>query len=363
VDGFDDQTIRIQATSGNPLRAEYAYESAFSLTVEGWDDEPWHHYGSDVQTSGWSDLGGGIYSKTLNYTSIGRPLVTTMTQTIGDRSDWWYKLVPATVATTPGVGEYGYASNVCYVRLPGDADPNGHTIEVPRRNYCWRAIGAGRLTVRDFVHRASIVGNSIVGLSTNPDGTGYMTMEDGLSEYGGTLGGCVMAGGKFESLICRRVEAYRSDNDGFNIKAPVPGGAANLAQLYDCDGSYNGDLVNASAQGASAHESSVMELHGGRYDYNVSGGMVSIDTSINRLIGDGPDGAVYMENNMRLGNTGGTITAQAACAWMDTTTGSVTGPVYVRNNQGVGVRVATVSAVTGLSNIVSTGNGAADVIA
>ena len=364
IDGFDDQIIRLSAPVTNPLRSEVIYNSGFDVVVEGWDREPWYHYGSEVHTSGWASLGGGIYSKTIGASVIGKPLVSTIPQTIGDRSNWWYRLLDSTSGTaTPSEGQFGYTGGVCYVRLPDDENPNNHTIEIPRRNTCWQVFGMGRVTLRDAVNRAGFLANTLVGLSTSPDGAGNMTLEDCLSEYGGSAVGGVGAGGKFESLICRRVKAYRNENDGFNIKCPLKGGSSGVADLYDCEGSYNGDITNQSSQGASAHDVSTMNIYGGRYDWNVSGGMVSIETSINNLIGNGADGAVYMEHNMRLGNVGGTITNQAACGWLESTTGAVTGPVFVRNNLGVGVRVATPGAVSGISNIVSTGNGAADIIA
>ncbi len=360
VDGFQGGVIRLKTpTDALTVRVQTDYTSAFDVTIEPWEDEDdYKMYGSAQHTSGWADQGGGVWSKSLGYTLIGPIVVPTMTETVGDVSTWFLKLLPnVATPTTPAAGEYGYTGGTAYVHLPDGEVPNDHTLEVPRINFSLFTNGAGKLTAKKGIFRYHVVAGTMVGQSTQPDGSGYMDLYDCLHQYGENGPSST---GKFELLRCFRCVSQRHANDGYNIHAPVPGGAATLAELFDCDGSYNGDVQNASAQGCSAHEACTLDVYGGTYNYNVSGGQVSIDDAEVNLIADDPEwGAIMIENNMRLGNVGGTIQSQAACAWMDNCSGSVTGPVYVRNNQGIGVKVED-GTVTGLENIVSTGNGAPD---
>jgi hypothetical protein len=105
-----------------------------------------------------------------------------------------------------------------------------------------------------------------------------------------------------------------------------------------------------------------MIINGGRYNYNVSGGMVVINSARCDVHGDTVWGPVVMSDNMRLGNTVGTIASQGGIAWMDTSVGTVTGSVTVKNGKGVGKRRAAGAVVVGLSNIISTGNTLADAV-
>jgi hypothetical protein len=66
---------------------------------------------------------------------------------------------------------------------------------------------------------------------------------------------------------------------------------------------------------------------------------------------------------MRLGNTVGTIASQAGCAWLDNSTGTVTGPVEVTDGLGRGVRTVVAGAVAGAAVIVSARNAVADSLA
>lgn len=355
--GREGQVILVKAPESNPFRVEPAqFESTFDLTIKGWDSEPWHLYGSDIVT-GWASIGGGIYSKTLNYSTVSVATVTTMTETIVDKV-FNVKLKVAPVPAIPERGQIGYSGGVAYIRLPNDEDPNLHTIELARRNTGLRAYGFAKLIVEDMVGRNYLTAPLQVGLSTQPVGTGNLVARNCLLEYSGLNG--VNVAGQNELTECYNVESYAHTNDGFNHRRTSGNG---ILILNGCKGGYNGDFAGQSSQGASAHTDATMIINGGEYNYNVSGGMVSIDTSINDLHGDTEYGPVTMTGNMRLGNTSGTIANQASCAWMDNTTGTVTGSVTVSNGGGVGVRVNTASAVTGLSNIISDGNALPDVIA
>lgn len=354
--GLPDYVIKVHAPLETPLRQEVVYESTASLRIEGMTaNDPWYNYGSEV-VAGWTLVSGGIYSRTMvDWTLIQLGVVTTMFELVGDRQ-FQRKLLPnTTTPTTPAAGELGYVGGVLYVHLVGDVDPNLHVIEVAKRNTALRTRGKGSLTVRDMTGRYFLSAGVQNGLADNPAGTGNLIVEDCLVEYSANNG--IATAGQSELTTCTRVKAYRCANDGFNLHA-TSGGQTMV--LNNCEGSYNGDLAGQSAQGASNHEATTLIINGGRFNYNVSGGMVVINTARCDIHGDTVWGPVMMSDNMRLGNTAGAISNQGGVAWMDTSVGTVTGSVTVRNGQGVGVRRATLAVVTGLSNITSTNNALPD---
>jgi hypothetical protein len=157
------------------------------------------------------------------------------------------------------------------------------------------------------------------------------------------------------------VKTRRIGNDGFNFHATA--GLKPRAVLNDCDGSYSGHVAGDSAQGASNHEQTIMVLNGGRFDRNVSGGMVVIDDAVCDIHGDTSYGSVSMARNMRLGNTVGTIASQVGCAWLDNSTGTVTGTVEVTDGLGRGVRTEAAGAVKGVEAILSARNAVPDALA
>lgn len=354
--GLPDYEIRIVAPESNPLRQEVTFDTSLNVTLSGVDNEPWHIYGSEIHTGGFSGAG-PVYSKTISYTSVMQVVVTTLTETVADRDDFYFKLVQNTdTPTTPAAGQYGYSDGVIYVRMPDDSNPNLHKIEISRRNFGVATIGFGLLTVNDCVARYCMINGISCGQSSQPAGTGFMTVNNSLVEYcaNGGVGGT----GRNELITCNNVKAYRISNDGFNQHAPT-GGAGKMV-LNSCHGSYCGDKAGQSAQGASNHETTTMIINGGTYNHNVSGGMVVIENARCDIHGDTVYGAVVMDGNMRLGNTAGTIANQAGCAWLDSSLGTVTGSVTVRNGLGIGVKRASTASVEGIDLITSVNNAFPD---
>jgi hypothetical protein len=358
--GLPDWEIRVHAPATAPLRQEAVYESSLALTIRAADPaQPFHIRGSDV-VSGWAGAG-PVYSKALGASSIGPVIVTTMTETIGAESFDFILMPTAGTQTAPAAGEYGFASGTVYVRLPGDVSPASHTIEVGRRNTCIATRGFGKLTIRDVDARGTIVTPILNGLTGQPVGSGHLEVVDAFLGYTSRQGNGLAATGQSEMTVATRVKVRRAGNDGFNLHATA--GLVATMILNGCDSSYNGHFVGDSAQGASNHENTRMVLNGGRFDYNVSGGMVVINDAVCDIHGDTEYGAVTMRHNMRLGNTVGTIADQAGCAWLDNSTGTVSGPVEVTDGLGRGVKVKTAGAVAGLGSVLSTRNAVADSIA
>lgn len=354
--GLPDWVIRVTAPESAPLRQEITYESTLDLYIEGEGNEPWAIYGADSLSNAWGGVG-PVYSKTLNYTALTQVVVTSLAETIAGKVFHPKLLENAATPTTPAAGEFGYSAGVLYVRLWDSSAASLHTFEVARRNTCISTIGFGLLTLTKPIGRHSLVNNLHNGRFGQPLGTGRLHVIDGLVEY--SVNGGVGAAGQNEETICTRTQAYRTANDGFNLHALA---GAGYMELRDCDGCANGDKAGQSAQGASNHESTHLVIKGGRFNGNVSGGMVVIDSARCDLIGDSEYGPITMTGNMRLGNTPGPVSAQAACAWMDTTTGSVSGDVTVRDGLGVGVRKSASAGVTGIGLISSVGNAMPDII-
>lgn len=358
--GLPDWLIRVRAPASSPVRQEVTFETSMNVIVEGWDDEPWHAYGSEKLQGGWTGPG-PVYSRALTATTVGTVIVTDMTETIGDKNFLTKLRANTSLPTTPNTGEWGYSGGRLYVRLPDDSDANAHTFEWARRNTCIATKGFGRLTIRDVDARYAIVSPILNGTTGQPAGTGWLTVEDFFVGYTGHAGNGITGTGQWEDLTVTNGVIRRVGNDGLNAHATV--GLSPLLTANGVDSSYNGDHAGQSSQGASNHEGTRMILNGGRYDWNVSGGMVVIDQARCDIHGDTPFGPVLMRHNMRLGNTFGTISGQAGCAWLNDSVGTVTGPVTVSDGLGVGVKVEKSGAVAGAGNITSVRNALPDSIA
>jgi hypothetical protein len=353
--GLDDWVIKVRAPVSSPLRQEIVYESTMLLQVEGLDDEPWHIYGSDTISAVWSGTG-PVYSKNLGYTLLTQVVVTSLTETIGGRSFHPKLLINTDTPTQPRQGEFGYQNGIVYVRLWDDSAASLHTFEIARRNTCLGTIGFGLLTVKNIVARHALVNCVHNGRFGQPEGTGKLHVLDSLIEY--SVNGGVGAAGQNEETICTRVESYRVANDAFNVHALTGLG---YMELNACKGKYSGDKAGQSAQGASCHEATRLVINGGEFGWSVSGGMVAVENSRCDIHGDTPYGPVLIDRSMRLGNTPGPVALQAGCAWLDATSGSVTGDVTVSNGLGAGVKAG--ASVVGAHLIKSINNALPDVFA
>lgn len=354
--GLPDYEIKIRAPENNPLRQEVIFNTSRNVYISGTDHEPWHIYGSEIHNSNWTQVSNNIYCKAMGYTSVSQVVVTSLNEKIVDRYFHVKLLQNIQTPTTPAPGEYGYVSGIIYVNMPDDSTPNTHTIEVSCRNFGVGTIGLGMLTVSDCVSRYAMIDGIHNGQSTQPENTGYLTVNNSLTEF------CVNAGvgtsGRNELTICNNVKSFRIGNDGFGAHAPT--GGEGLIVLNGCTGSYNGDVPGESAQGASNHERTKMIINGGTFNHNVSGGMVVIDYARCDIHGDTEYGPVVMDGNMRLGNTVGTIASQASCAWLNYSSGMITGDVTVKNGGGVGLRRGPAAEVIGIELIKSINNSLPD---
>lgn len=358
--GLPDWEILVRAPASAPVRQQLDVETSANLTIRSTGTEPWHIVGSEPIAGSWRQAG-RVWFRAFAATIVGTVVVTTYTETIGDR-EFHLKLRQNTeTPTTPGPGEYGYEDGVLFVRMPDDSDPGNHLFEAAKRNTCITTTGTGLLTLQNVDARYVIVSPILNGTTGKPVGSGRLLIEDSFIGYSGAAGNGVTGTGQNVETTCNRVTVHRAGNDGFNLHATA--GLSPAMVLNGCDGSYNGDTAGSSAQGASNHEETRLVINGGKFNYNVSGGMVVINDAVCDMHGDTSHGPIEMVGNMRLGNTAGTIAGQAAAAWLDNSTGTVTGRVLVTLNQGTGVRVARAGAVAGLASIESYANALPDAIA
>ena len=358
--GLPDWTIRVK-TGSMPMRDSLVHNSTERLIIEGWDDEPWEVYGSDRVTV-WENVSGPIWRSNINVTQTRRAVIVDMMETIGDKQFSMQLNNNTTTPTTPNEREMGYVAPWIYVHLPNGESPLDHVIEVARRNASFAATGFGSLCVRDMHSFYHLLGGINSGISTAYDNTGYLEVEDSRIMFADTG---VASLGKSDLVLCTRVEAWRCSNDGFGFHNPT--GGTGISKLFNCNGSYNGDgLSGESSQGASTHEYSRMEIYGGQYNWNTSGGMVSINNSFVKLDGTTEWGSIMMDHNLRNGYASAPI-SHGGCGWVQNCTGEVisngNGDITVQNTGGVGVISNTPGGVPGINNIRSINNALPDSIA
>jgi hypothetical protein len=355
--GLPEWVIRVSAPESQPIIGQLIYESSHELTIEGKSGEAWHARGGE-QLTGWS--GGPVYTKALTWTTVGTIVVRTMKITIGGVEYPVELTQNMSTPTTPAAGEWGYTGGTLYVRLPESANPAAHTIEGARFGSCLLTRGLGWLVVKNVNAQCAVGACLHNGLSGQPVGSGLLRVESSHTMFGEDGIG---ASGYSTETVCTNCTSQRNRNDGFNLHAANVKGENPKMVLNACTGEANGDKEGESSQGASNHEETHMIINGGSFNYNVSGGMVTVQKARCDIHGDTAFGAVTMNGNMRFGNTAGTIAAQAGCAWMETTTGEVTGSVSVTNGQGSGVKLVTHGNVSGINGIVTEGNALPNEIA
>ena len=328
--------VKVKAPATSPLReVVYIGTGVPSLRVEPMvDGDPWHLYGSTEVTSGWSAAGGGVYSRAASVQPISGVWVTSLTETIGDRTFILTLDENTSTPTTPGEGQYGWASNVLYVKLPSSADPGSHTIEV--------SSAAGATITSDC---AALELESAVLKFHNSGGvyatSGNITATDCVGSHGGNTRG-IWGTNSAANMRLTRCYGWRSANDGFNVHG------SGKTLLVDCDGSYNDD------EGASAHDTATMTVVGGRYAYNVQSGIGSVGSSVNIVTGD-----AQLVGNARNGSS---ETTSAGLMIYETATVQVSG-VTAQDNNGSGVRIEATATILGGLDGIKSGTGAGNDLA
>jgi parallel beta-helix repeat protein len=332
-------TIHIHAPEANPLLINTANShevfNAGNMALVPWPGESvW--YGENwlhEYTSGWNSEGGGVYSRT------DQPTTSILwIETMLDSNSFFTPLTSGGATTTPAAGTFGVSGGNLYVRLPGDADPNDHTIVQPRNTTTLRTQNAAKLEVRGGIIRYTR--SSIVFM----EGASQVTLRDCVLEY--ALANCAEVS---NAATGAQLTAYNSiarravTNDGWNIHSNDTPGQQAVFRLYNCEGAYCGD------EGVSPHENSELYINGGRYHHNGQSGLAAVDESVIEV-----RNARFDHNNLTsVPDAGGILL-------LNTSNGTIEN-CQVDNNNGPGLNCATSGdvVVTGLNSF---DNADADVL-
>jgi hypothetical protein len=337
-------TLYLDAPESDPFRTAFNLNVARRIVLDATDRRnPWHWYGTTKYTSGWTSAGGNVWYQTI---STGSPLldtnptapifITTMTD-----GSFYASLSPVGDTTTPGQGEYGFneATGRVYVRMPADQDPNDHDLEVSTELAPIRVSNnrSAPLIVRNGVIRGGRTG----GLVATATGSGGMIIAEDMTVQFCNNNVAIQPSGGFAGMLCRRVVSQKAMNDGFNLHNDdlLPC----YMRLEDCEGSYNAD------EGASPHDSTVMDIIGGTYHHNGSAGVTAIQNALLRIFG-----ASFTDNSQTIGPS----LTEGGIYYSDSASGYVVSAV-VEDNDGPGIYVAKVGGVDVLS-LTSSGNTYSD---
>lgn len=336
-------TIRVMAPEASPLREQLTHNTATTITIEGVDGAAWYMFGTNILT-GWTSVGGGIYSKAL--TGYPGTLSTVLVSTLTDDYGYWLRLTPNTsTPTMPAAGEFGWSSNTLYIHLPEDANPASHTVQAARRNYCvWAHSNSNLLTLRD----GHFYGGNISCTRAGTTGSGgTIAAYDCVARYAGSAGGFAMGGG-LSSLTLTRCTAEGCLNDGVNLHSDA---VESIATLVDCVGRHNGD------EGMSPHDNCIVYDNGGHYHHNGGPGVTAVESAQMFLNG------TLIEHNQLTATEAQLNDTAAALHFRDADTSGTLTNVTCRNNEGRGVRIAAPENViiSGLLSGISQGNALEDV--
>lgn len=282
--GTGPYTIKVASTLANPVRppaglgsAPLAQSSGAPITVEPVGGSA-YIFASETFTSGWTDLGGGVYTRSLTGywpSSMYVAVCTTLTDADGN----YVKLVRDGANTNPAAGFYGYDGNGSlggdiWIHLPGGVSANSHTMELSHTSAAIKALGAGKVTVSPGIHlmfanQAGLQAGD--GLAEANDG--YVEATSVFCEYNGQQNfylNNVAQQNDPDFLAVSCTATNNTDNDGFSVHG---GGKMRLVAPQ---ASYN------AGQGFTTHETGWLVVEGGRNGrahHNGSGGYVGVDTS------------------------------------------------------------------------------------
>lgn len=332
-------TIHIHAPEATPLlintaNSNMVFNAGHMALVPwpgeaSWYGENWLH----EYTDGWADAGGGVYSRT------DQPTTSILwIETLLDGNGFFTPLTNGGATSTPAAGRFGVTGGNLYVRLPGDADPNDHTIVQPRNTSTLRSQNAAILEVWGGVVRYTR--SSIAFM----EGTSQITLRDCVLEYAAANGVEVSSASTGVQLTAYDSIARRAvSNDGWNIHSNDTPGQQAVFRLYNCEGAYCGD------EGVSPHENSELYIDGGRYHHNGQSGLAAVDESVVDI------------RNARFDSNNTTSTAGMGGILLSNTSSGALENCQVDNNTGPGLNCDTTGEVA-VTNLNSFDNTEADVL-
>lgn len=328
-------TLYLTAAESDPFRETFDLDVARPITFDSPDGvTPWHWYGTAKYVAGWASVGGGVWSQAV----ASDPTAPIFIPTIPN-GDYFAILRAIGDSTTPAQGEYGYSGGVVYVRLPSDEDPNDHDLEISSVLAPVRVSNdrAAVLTVRNGVVRGGRTG-CVVGSRT---GFGGVTVCYNVTAEYGNNNFAIQPSGGLSAMLCNGCVSAWAGNDGFNLHNDA--GDPSYMRLENCTSKFCGD------EGASPHDSTVMEIVGGEYSDNGSAGITAIENATLRVSG----GTVVARNTPDVLRP-----TEGGIAYLDDAAGYVE-DVTVEDNNGPGLYVAAVGTVR-VTGLTSSGNALPD---
>lgn len=349
-----DATIIVYAPETHPIRetaAYHDYKTGGTIRVRPrTPGEKWHLYGSQKFTSGWTSAGGGVYTRAVSIPLDRDPFayVPTLLDQWGQPTRIFTR--NTATPTTPAAGEYGYSGGTYYLHLPGDADPNQHTVEIATAVNLVLVTQGTTVTLTDGVIRGAQSPNVSAGSSGGAEtGAGTVYATDCISEY---TTEAWRTGGYVTGMYLTRCIGRYASNDGFNHHC-VDGVNAPIMELIDCEGAWNDD------EGVSPHETARLILRGGVYHHNGHGGLTSVGSAITQLSGTEFHHNRVLDDNVTAWDMGGVSILQASKL--------ISTDLYSHDHPGPGVEIDTAGGATwtdngGTRSGTAHGNGAEDVV-
>jgi hypothetical protein len=253
--------ILVTASASAPVQG-FVSIAAGEVTIEGLNGVDWYmERSTTLNDSSWVSDGGGVYHHTSTSSATnwfvrsiltGNGFETRLTQN-------------SSTPTTPAAGEFGYSGSTLYVRLPGDVNPNTgnggspHIFKRANTAYLLQLTGTAKVSVRGGI---GLYGGTIYQ-NTSPAALLYLYNCQARYAHGTGSGIQIPMSGGY--IYCHGCTSQANANDGFNAQA-------SSMTLVNCDGSYNDD------EGASNHNGSGMNIQGGRYHHNFSGGCTAVNS-------------------------------------------------------------------------------------
>lgn len=337
-----DATVYITAPADKPITETTSLPFSTGGTIRlasRSTGEKWHLSGALAFTGGWTSAGGGVYSRSvpLSFTNAPFAYVPTLLDADGQPTRIFAR--NTATPTTPAAGEYGYAGGTYYLHLPGDVDPNTHTVHIAASLNLIQVTQGTRVTIRDMHAQGAQGAVVLAGISSS---AGSVSAIDSIAEFSAGVGWGTS--GQTLGMKCERCVGRYVGNDGFNHH----GNAGNLAimELIDCEGAWNED------EGVSPHDDTRLILRGGVYHHNGSGGIVAVGNAQTQVY------ATEFHRNNRLSQAEGggvAILENARLTSRD---------LYSHDHPGPGITIAATATWTdngGTRSGTAHGNGAEDV--
>lgn len=318
------------------FREAVSYAGANVVRIVGYLGATWILYGSEAGGTGWTADGGGVYHKDIgsDISAVTRVHDTSQTYITAQLAGGYRRLSKdVSTPTTPAVDKFGVSGTTMYVHLNGGGDPNS-VLEIIRQANVISMSGTGRVEI----HNALVRFSTTAGVARS---NGTLFALGVISEYSSGVGfGTTGSAGRLE---CSGCTGRHNGNDGFNIHGN--GGAAVIATLVGCDGSYNED------EGSSPHDDTTLVELNCRMHHNAYGGMTAINNAVVHLV----------DCEMDSGYIGGDRTAtEGAVTYNNAASGSMTN-VNIHDNDHRGLYLTSGALVT-RTNVTSTNNNGSDVI-